>query len=192
MSLATKTRHTRPTALEGARERIRRAPVADEDSYALGAVKTKVLKGAPFPTTLVDAGAVADSKYRPEKRGRIGEKVTSIARVAEREGALVQIFNEFPVKRKGDIVGLKAARVNKNARLIVILVPKKTAEGVIRLFDTAAGELGVFHGDWFEIAEGDYYVEAYSDQDLNSCDLRGAVVEFIETRVDAHVLDQLG
>src|SRR5262249_23787783 len=88
--------------LERPRDRLLRpkfrgpSPVADEEAYALGGVRAKVLKGAPFATWLVDAGAVADKKYRPSKRGRIGTKVVRIARAADQQNAPVTIFNDFP------------------------------------------------------------------------------------------------
>lgn len=49
----------------------------------------------------------------------------------------------------------------------------------------------MFHGDWFTVLDGDYYIESYSDEDLSSCALRAAVIEYIEARVTAHVMEQL-
>jgi hypothetical protein len=163
------------------------APVADEEAYAIGTLRKNVLRGAPFTVSVVDAGALGDKKYRPEKRGRLGEKVKSIERVTSELGT-VQVFNDFPIKQKGDLVKLRAKSVNKNARLIVLLIGKEGAVGARDLFEEAQGELAVFYGDWITIDGDDQYVETFSDDDLNSCALRTAVLELIESRVDSHVV----
>jgi hypothetical protein len=116
----------------------------------------------------------------------------SIERIAEGFGATIYVFNNLPVKRKGDVVAIKARRVNQNALLIVIFVPKNTVVDVLTLFEAARGERAAFHGDWFAVPEGAYYIETYSDQDLSTCDLRASVLDFIDIRIDKHVVEQLG
>ena len=166
--------------------------VADTDAYSLGTFRKKVLRGAPFPVTLVDAGAITDTRYRPEKRGRLGSKVESIGRIASGTGALLQVFNDFPIKQKGDLVKLRADSVSKNAKLIVIMVGREAAVAVTDLFANARGERAVFIGDWFGIPVRGDYVETFSDEDLSSCELRASVLELIEDRINHHVAEQVG
>jgi hypothetical protein len=168
--------------------------VADEESYALGALRQRVLDGAPFTVTLVDAGAVRDHTYRPEKRGRLGEKVESVRAVAKREGVSVQIFNDFPVIGRDDVIDHKAASVRANSRLIILLVGKAEAADVADLFQTRTGELAIFHADWFNapsLAAAADYLRTYSDQDLRSCALRRAVLDLVEARLSRHVADEV-
>lgn len=167
----------------------RSGPISDEDAYVFGQLRQKVLLGAPFTVTLVDAGAISDSRYRPEKRGRLGDKIRSIERVAANAGLSVQVFNDFPVARKGDLAKLKARRVNENSRLVVVLIQKATATSAVDLFAEAKGEVAVFHGEWFDYSSDNYVVE-FTNQDLKDCAVRAMVLELIETRVNDHVAQQ--
>jgi len=189
VELVTRDLHRLATRLRRPKFRTA-APVADEDSYILGTLRSKVLKGAPYVISLVDAGAIADSKYRPQKRGRLGPKVESIERIVSRSGVSIQVFNDLPVRRKGDVVALKVNRVKNNADLVVIFIPQEKAAEVIDLFADANGDIAVFHGDWFTIRNDEYIVQAYSDDDLNSCELRTAVLEAIEGVVSEHVVEE--